>query len=45
MGGTISVITAVLVVNPPFEPEWVWWILSTVLKIPFIFWCNFKILK
>ena len=23
MGGTIAVITAVLVVNPPFEPEWV----------------------
>ena len=22
MGGTIAVITAVLVVNPPFEPEW-----------------------
>jgi len=23
MGGTIAVITAVLVVNPPFKPEWV----------------------
>ena len=45
MGGTIAVVTAVLVVNPPFEPEWVWWVLPTVLITPFIFWWNFKILK
>ena len=45
MGGTIAVITAVLVVNPPFEPEWVWWVLPTVLITPGIFWWNFKILK
>ena len=45
MGGTIAVITAVLVVNPPFEPEWVWWVLPTVLLTPVIFWWNFKILK
>ncbi|MBL42405.1 MAG: hypothetical protein CMM49_07095 [Rhodospirillaceae bacterium] len=45
MGGTIAVITAVLVVNPPFEPEWVWWVLPTVLITPVIFWWNFKILK
>ena len=45
MGGTIAVITAVLVVNPPFEPEWVWWILPTVLITPIIFWWNFKTLK
>ena len=31
MRGTIAVITAVLVANPPFEPEWVWWELPTVL--------------
>ncbi|MDA9034932.1 hypothetical protein N9H74_05455 [Hyphomicrobiales bacterium] len=31
MGGTIAVITASLVVNPPFKPEWVWWTLPTVL--------------
>jgi len=45
MGGTIAVITAVLVVNPPFEPEWVWWVLPTVLITPVIFWWNFKVLK
>ena len=45
MGGTIAVITAVLVVNPPFEPEWVWWVLPTVLITPIIFWWNFKVLK
>ena len=45
MGGTIAVITAVLVVNPPFEPEWVWWVLPTVLITPVIFWWNFRILK
>ena len=45
MGGTIAVVTAVLVVNPPSEPEWVWWVLPTVLITPVIFWWNFKILK
>lgn len=25
MEGTIVVIKAVLVVNPPFEPELIWW--------------------
>ena len=45
MGGTIAVITAVLVVNPPFEPEWIWWVLPTVLITPVIFWWNFKILR
>ena len=45
MGGTIAVITAVLVVNPPFEPEWVWWVLPTALITPLIFWWNSKILK
>ena len=45
MGGTIAVITAVLVVNPPFEPEWIWWIFPTILITPIIFWWNYKILK
>ena len=45
MGGTIAVVTAVLVVNPPFEPEWVWWVLPTALITPVIFWCNRKILS
>ena len=44
MGGTIAVITAVLVVNPPFEPEWVWWVLPTALITPVIFWWNTKVL-
>lgn len=38
MGGTIAVITAVLVVNPPSDPEWVWWVLPTALIVPAIFW-------
>ena len=38
MGGTIAVITAVLVVNPPSDPEWVWWVLPTALIVPVIFW-------
>ena len=45
MGGTIAVITAVLVVNPPFEPAWVWWVLPTALITPVIFWWNRKILN
>lgn len=45
MGGTIAVITATLVVNYPFEPEWVWWVLPTALITPIIFWWNSKILK
>lgn len=45
MGGTIAVITAVLVVNPPFEPEWVWWVLPTALITPVIFWWTVKVLK
>ena len=45
MGGSIAVITAVLVVNPPFEPGWVWWVLPTALITPVIFWWNRKVLK
>ena len=45
MGGTIAVVTAVLVVNPPSNPEWVWWILPTVLITPIIFWWNKKVLN
>ena len=45
MGGTIAVVTAVLVVNPPANPEWVWWILPTVLITPIIFWWNKKVLN
>ena len=45
MGGTIAVVTAVLVVNPPADPEWVWWIFPTVLITPVIFWWNKKVLN
>ena len=45
MGGTIAVITAVLVVNPPSDPEWVWWVLPTALIVPVIFWWNARVLK
>jgi len=44
MGGTIAVITAVLFVNPPFEPEWVWWVLPTALITPIIFSWNRRVL-
>ena len=45
MGATIAVVTAVLVVNPPTNPEWVWWILPTVSITPVIFWWNKKVLN
>ena len=45
MGGTIAVITAVLVVNVDLEPAWVWWVLPTALITPVIFWWNVKVLK
>ena len=45
LGGTIAVVTAVLVVNPPFEPEWVWWVLPTAAITPVIFWWNKKVLN
>jgi len=34
-----------MVVNPPFEPEWVWWVLPTALITPVSFWWNNKVLK
>ena len=45
MGGTIAIVTAVLVVNPPTDPEWVWWILPTFLITPLIFSWNKKVLS
>ena len=45
MGGTIAVVTAVSVVNPPFGPEWMWWVLPTALITPVIFWWNRKTLS
>ena len=45
MGGTIAVITAVLVVNVDIEPVWIWWVLPTALIVPGIVWWNWKVLK
>jgi len=45
MGGTIAVITAVLVVNVDIEPIWVLWVLPTSLITPVIFWWNRKTLR
>tara|TARA_B100001750_G_scaffold153858_1_gene123383 strand:+ start:223 stop:363 length:141 start_codon:yes stop_codon:yes gene_type:complete len=45
LGGAVAVITAVLVVNPPFDPEWVWWVLPTALVTPVIYWSKLKVLK
>ena len=44
-GGTIAVITAVLVVNVDLEPVWVWWVLPTGLITPVIYWWTAKVLK
>jgi len=45
LAGTIAVVTAVLVVNVDMEPQWLPWILPTVILVPFIFWWNWKIIK
>ena len=45
MGGTIAVITAVLVVNVKIEPVWIWWVLPTVLIFPVIIWWRIKVMK
>ena len=36
LGGTIAVITAVLVVNIDIEPLWIWWVLPTAVITPVI---------
>ncbi len=45
MGGTIAVITAVLVVIVNIEPVWIWWVLPTALITPVISWWNVKVLR
>jgi hypothetical protein len=44
MGGTIAVVTAVLVVNVDVEPVWIWWVLPTALITPIILWWSRKTL-
>ena len=39
LGGTIAVITAVLVVNVDIKPLWIWWVLPTAVITPvIIYW-------
>jgi uncharacterized membrane protein len=45
LGGTIAVITAVLVVNVDIQPSWLFWILPTLLITPLIIWWSIKVLK
>lgn len=45
LGGTIAVITAVLVVNVDIQPSWLFWILPTLLITPLIVWWSIKVLK
>lgn len=45
LGGTIAVVTAVLVVNVQMEPVWVPWVLPTAVMAPVIVWWNRKVLN
>ena len=45
LAGTIAVLTEVLVTNMKTEPEWVVWVLPTVITTPAIIWWNIKILS
>lgn len=43
LGGTIAVVTAVLVVNVSMTPPWLGWILPTILMLPVIIWWKRKV--
>ena len=45
MGGTIAVITAVLVVNVNIDPQWIVWVLPTLIITPVIAWWNIRVLR
>ena len=45
LAGTIAIVTAVLVVNVDMEPQWLPWILPTVILVPVISWWNWKVMK
>ena len=45
LGGTIAAITAALVVNAPPGPEWIWWILPTLVITPLIIRWNEKTME
>ena len=42
LAGTIAVITAFLVTNFRTEPEWILWVLPTMLITPIIIWWNVR---
>ncbi len=45
LAGTIAVVTAVLVVNVDMEPQWLPWVLPTLLITPVIIYWNWKVMK
>ena len=45
LAGTIAVITAFLVTNFRTEPEWILWVLPTILITPIIIWWNAQMLN
>jgi uncharacterized membrane protein YidH (DUF202 family) len=45
LAGTIAVVTAVLVVNVNIEPQWLPWVLPTIILVPVISWWNWKVMK
>ena len=45
LGGTIATITAVVVVNVDTRPEWLAWILPTMVITPLIIWWNRRVLR
>ena len=42
LAATISTVTAVLVVNVDAEPQWIFWILPTIVITPLIVWWNIR---
>lgn len=45
LAGTIATVTAVLVVNVSVEPEWIPWILPTIVITPLIVWWNIRVAR
>ena len=45
LAGTIALVTAVLVVNVDMEPQWLPWVLPTLLITPVIIYWNWKVMK
>ena len=45
MAGTIATVTAVVVVNVNTNPEWLDWVLPTILITPLIIWWNFRVAR